>query len=210
MLLTEQLIETIATPTKPTRHKDGDRLYLLVNPDGSKWWRYDYQFGGKRNTLSMGVYPGTGLSAARQRKDNNKKLLAEGINPSDHAKAEKLANLTASKLQRDTRFLIDDNGALSLKLGRRSVVLTQAETMELRAFLEALEGIKPVACTNPNSETGAQDQKLAHPPSQDAQPLPQLQDKREKPRQGYIHVGTKLVRVEVCPRRINLKASLKL
>ena len=208
MPLTEQIIETFATPTRPTRLKDGGGLFMIVNPNGSKWWRFDYRFGGKRNTLSMGVYQGTGLSAAREGTDKAKKLLTEGINPSDHAKAEKLANLMASKPQCDTRFQIDEKGALSLNLGRRSVELTQPETTELRAFLKATEGIKPVACSNHNSEPGAQDQKLAHTPSQDAQPLPQLQDMREKSKQCFIRIGTKLGPVVIWKRKI-LKNTLK-
>lgn len=209
MLLTEQLIETIATPTRPTRVNDGNGLYLLVNPNGSKWWRFDYQFGGKRNTLSMGVYPGVGLSAARERKDEAKKLLTEGIKPSGHAKAKKPTNLSVNKQQCDTRFLIDDNGTLSLNLGRRSVKLTPPETTELRAFLKATEGNNPVACINHNSETGAQDQQLVHITSQDAQPLLQQQGMREKPRQCYIRSGTRLVPVEVRQIPKTRKISLK-
>jgi len=201
MLLTEQLIETIATPTRPTRVNDGDGLYLLVNPNGSKWWRFDYQFGGKRNTLSIGVYPGVGLSAAREGKDEAKKLLTEGIKPSGHAKAKKPKKVTASKQQCDSRFLMDDKGALSMNLDRRSVVLTPPETTELRAFLKATEGNKPVACSKRNSETGAQDLKKAPSSSQDAQPLPQLQDKRENFKVGCVHVGTRLVPVEIWKRK---------
>ena len=41
------------------RLSDGDGLYVLVKPDGAKWWRFDYSIGGKRKTLSLGVYPDT-------------------------------------------------------------------------------------------------------------------------------------------------------
>ncbi|MFK2874995.1 DUF4102 domain-containing protein [Dyella lipolytica] len=65
--------------TKETRHSggffvahcptasnaDGGGLYLLVNPNGSKWWRRNYRIAGKRKTLSMGTYPETTLAEAR-------------------------------------------------------------------------------------------------------------------------------------------------
>ena len=43
----------------------GDGLYLLVQPSGAKWWRFDYRFASKRKTLSMGVYPDVSLKQAR-------------------------------------------------------------------------------------------------------------------------------------------------
>ena len=52
---------------KPYRIRDAKGFYLLVNTDGSRWWRFDYQYGGKRKTLSLGVYPDVGLSEARRR-----------------------------------------------------------------------------------------------------------------------------------------------
>lgn len=76
MPLTEQIIEAVETPTTSSRLNDGNGLYLLVNPNGSKWWRYDFRFEGKRKTLSMGVYPDTSLSAAREAKDKAIKLYA--------------------------------------------------------------------------------------------------------------------------------------
>ena len=55
--------------TKPTdttiRLSDGDGLYLLIKPNGAKWWRFDYSINGRRKTLSLGVYPDTGLAAGR-------------------------------------------------------------------------------------------------------------------------------------------------
>lgn len=58
--------------TKPTdktqriNDGDGDGLYLLIQPNGAKWWRMDYSISGKRKTLSVGVYPDTGLKDAQQ------------------------------------------------------------------------------------------------------------------------------------------------
>lgn len=74
---------------KVTRLSDGDGLYLLIRPDGARWWRFDFSFEGKRKTLSLGVYPDTSLSLARKKADDARSLLAEGINPSDKRKSSK-------------------------------------------------------------------------------------------------------------------------
>lgn len=73
------------------RLSDGDGLYLLMNVKGaSHGWRFDYTFEGKRKTLSLGTYPDTGLALARRKADEFRKLVAEGINPSDNRKAAKV------------------------------------------------------------------------------------------------------------------------
>jgi integrase len=60
---------------------DGGGMYLLVNPDGSKYWRMGYRFAGKQKTLAMGVYPDVTLSAARVKRDDARKLLANDVDP---------------------------------------------------------------------------------------------------------------------------------
>ena len=60
-----------AKPTEKARKvADEKGLYLLVLPSGSKLWRMDYRFRGKRKTLSFGGYPDTGLALARQKRDD--------------------------------------------------------------------------------------------------------------------------------------------
>lgn len=82
------------------RVNDGDGLYLLVKPDGAKWWRFDYTIGGKRKTLSLGVYPDTKLSAARKNADNARELVAAGTDPSDVRKASKAQQAKALEAER--------------------------------------------------------------------------------------------------------------
>ena len=71
------------------RLNDGDGLYVLVKPDGAKWWRLDYSIGGKRKTISLGVYPDTTLSAARKNANDARELVAAGTDPSDIRKTAK-------------------------------------------------------------------------------------------------------------------------
>jgi hypothetical protein len=74
---------------KDCRLTDGSGLYLLVKPDGAKWWRFDYSIEGKRKTLSLGVYPATGLADARRKADDARIEISKGIDPSDKRKETK-------------------------------------------------------------------------------------------------------------------------
>jgi len=81
MALTATTIKTCKPKDKAYKLTDGGGLYLLVSPRGGKWWRFDYRFQSKRKTLSMGVYPAVSLKDARDRRDEAKKQLANGIDP---------------------------------------------------------------------------------------------------------------------------------
>lgn len=65
---------------------DGDGLFLLVFPNGIKRWRLAYSFNKKQNTLSLGKYPEVSLKEAREKRDEIRKKIAKGINPSTKAK----------------------------------------------------------------------------------------------------------------------------
>ena len=80
------------------RLSDGDGLYLLLFVKGaSHGWRLDYSIGGKRKTLSLGTYPDTGLSLARRKADEARKLVSEGTDPSDVRKATKAQQQAAAE-----------------------------------------------------------------------------------------------------------------
>lgn len=83
--------------SKPYKLADGDGLFLLVMPNGSKYWRLKYFFGGKEKTLALGVYPEIALADARDRRAQAKKLLAAGNDPGQAKKqAKHLAVLKAA------------------------------------------------------------------------------------------------------------------
>lgn len=92
---------------EPYKLRDGGGLYLLVNPDGAKLWRLDYRrpVTGKRNTLGLGVYPEVPLRRAREKREEVRALLADGVDPGMHRKAEKVAGVerAANSLEVVTR-----------------------------------------------------------------------------------------------------------
>ncbi len=93
MPLSDTGIRRTKPGSKPLKLTDGGGLYLLLRPDGARWWRWDYRrpITGKRNTLSLGTYPDVSLADARSRRDAARKLLASGVDPGEHRKAEKAA-----------------------------------------------------------------------------------------------------------------------
>lgn len=91
MPLTDTAIRNAKAAEKPVKLTDGGGLYLLLQPSGAKWWRFDYRFDGKRKTLSMGVYPEVTLKQARERREEARKQIADGLDPGAHRKATKAA-----------------------------------------------------------------------------------------------------------------------
>lgn len=76
---------------------DGQGLSLLIEPNGSKSWRFRYRFAGKPKMISLGVYPTITLADARFRRDDARKLVAEGKNPGEVRKEQKIALQTESE-----------------------------------------------------------------------------------------------------------------
>ncbi|KAB7681236.1 tyrosine-type recombinase/integrase [Plesiomonas shigelloides] len=89
MLLSDLAIRRSKPKAKPYTLNDGNGLSLLIEPNGSKGWRLRYRFAGKPKMLSLGVYPDVSLSDARTARDEAKRLIANGINPSEVRKAQK-------------------------------------------------------------------------------------------------------------------------
>ena len=88
MPLTDQACKKAKPTDKPYKLSDEKGLYLLVNAVG-KYWRLDYRYDAKRKTLALGVFPDVGLARARDKRDDARKLIADGIDPSELRKATK-------------------------------------------------------------------------------------------------------------------------
>ena len=96
-MLTDTKIKTLKPKEKRFRIADSNGLVLEVKPNGAKYWRYRYRFGGKANMIGLGEYPIVSLAKARRSRDEYKALIHEGINPSEYKKEIK-AEKQASKL----------------------------------------------------------------------------------------------------------------
>lgn len=104
MALTDIKVRTVKPADKPFKLTDGEGMHLLVNPNGSKYWRLQYRFSGKQKMLALGVYPMVSLAEARKRRDAAKKLVSDGIDPSQKKKDDKIqesGSLTFEAVARD-------------------------------------------------------------------------------------------------------------
>lgn len=68
---------------------DSAGLYLLIHPNGSKYWRLNYRFNGKQKTLALGVFPTVPIVEAREKRDAAKKLLSSKVDPAVHKHQQK-------------------------------------------------------------------------------------------------------------------------
>jgi len=91
MTLTDTFLRALKTTGTVQKKADGGGLYIHVSPTGGKLWRMAYAFGGKQKTLSFGAYPAVSLKDARQKREEAKEQLAQGIDPSAHKQAVKAA-----------------------------------------------------------------------------------------------------------------------
>ncbi len=92
MKLTDIQVKNAKAGSKPRKLPDGRGLYLYLSVAGGKSWRLDYEFFGKRKTLTIGAYPQIGLADARRLRDEAKRNLSEGLDPSLAKKRDQLAS----------------------------------------------------------------------------------------------------------------------
>ena len=91
--LSDAKVKTAKPKEAPYKLTDGGGMYLLVEKNGSKYWRLAYRFNGKQKTLALGVYPDVSLSAARDRRLDARTLLANDIDPSIERKIQSAAKV---------------------------------------------------------------------------------------------------------------------
>lgn len=101
MKLTARQVETAKPKDKPYKLADGGGLYLLVNPNGKRYWRLKYRSLGKEKLLAIGVYPDVSLAEARNKREDAKRTLAAGNDPSLERKI--VVNKTQKTLLRLSR-----------------------------------------------------------------------------------------------------------
>jgi integrase len=126
---------------KPFKLSDGGGLYLLVQPNAAKLWRLAYRFDGKQKLLALGPYPVTSLSDARAKRDEAKKLLAQGSDPSVERKAER----GTARLSRRNTFAAVAEELFDKWKAEGDAVTTLKKKKWLLGFANAELGNRPIA-----------------------------------------------------------------
>ncbi|MDT7382421.1 tyrosine-type recombinase/integrase [Citrobacter freundii] len=154
MALTDIKVRSAKPQEKEYTLVDGDGMFLLIHPNGSKYWRFRFRFGGKQHLMAFGVYPEISLADARQKREEARRLVAAGIDPREHKRAvkEELAkeDITFESVAREwhaankkwseehsRRVLksLEDN--LFLAIGKRSI-----DSFSTRDLLVPIKGVE--------------------------------------------------------------------
>lgn len=110
---------------------DGGGLQLWIQPTGSRQWRLAYRFGGKQRLLALGPYPLLPLADARKHRDEAKRLLSDGIDPSEAKKEAKRAQAESG----DTfRSIAEEYVSKRTLEGRSQATLTKLEWLLSLAY----------------------------------------------------------------------------
>lgn len=131
MPLSDTTIRNTKPQAKQTKLYDAGGLFLLIAPNGGKWWRLKYRFGGKEKLLSLGTYPQVSLKEARIKRDDAKKTLSNGSDPSSTRRKEKL----------ETRLSLastDLRGALEPVVVKHHAAIT--DPIKVGELLRAIDG----------------------------------------------------------------------
>ena len=98
-MLTDVAIKNAKPGSKPLRLSAGKGLVLLVLPNGTRSWRFRYRFNGKANMMSLGSYPDLSLAKAIEKRDDLRKMIVAGIDPSQAKKAQKASDSGADSFE---------------------------------------------------------------------------------------------------------------
>lgn len=131
MPLTDLRVQAVKPMDRPQKIADGSGLYLYVSPTGTKSWRIDFAFAGKRFTQTLGKYPQLTLSAARVKRSEVKEMLQNGVNPAVNKKLQKAAARARSQ---DTFQAIGEEWYLA-KVDTRSGAWREANRLYLERDL---------------------------------------------------------------------------
>lgn len=141
MALTHVQCKQAPATDKPYKLAGGGGLYLLVNPNGQKYWRYKYRFGGKEKTLALGVFPEVSLSSVTATHKAAREVLASGRNP---ARVKKDKEQAAKISQASTFAAIAAERIDSRKSGWSDVHAERVESL-FKTHINPEIGDKPIA-----------------------------------------------------------------
>jgi integrase len=140
-----KLFATTVTNAKPKdrdyKLSDGAGLYLLVKANGAKLWRLNYAYLGKQRTLSFGAWPDVGLVDARSQRDDARRLIAAGLDPSHEAKLAKAREMVAE--ENSFKIVAEEWVAKNEREGMADITLAKIRWLLEKAYPKV--GNRPIA-----------------------------------------------------------------
>ena len=146
MGLTAVAIKAAKGRAKQYKLTDSDGLHLLVLPSGRRYWRMNYRYLGKYKTLAFGIWPEVELADARAKRDEARRLLARGIDPSEQLKQDKII---ASVAAANTFQAVADEWLAKIEREDLSPV-TLKKNRWLLSFAYPALGRRPIADISPH------------------------------------------------------------
>ncbi|WP_114240045.1 integrase arm-type DNA-binding domain-containing protein [Dyella sp. C9] len=145
-MLTDTAIRKTKPAPTPLKLSDGGGMHLLLKPDGSRYWRLNYRFAGKQKTLALGVYPTVTLADARQRREDARRLLSNGVDPGAERKARKAQLTVTTAVEVDTfEKVARDWMAWRDKRGETAETTANKDRWRLESYLFPQLGLRPIA-----------------------------------------------------------------
>ncbi|MCA3643568.1 MAG: DUF4102 domain-containing protein, partial [Methylobacterium sp.] len=141
MALTDFAIRAIKITGEKQKFSDGGGLQLWVSPQGTKTWRFAYRYVGKQKDMVLGQYPAVGLSDARKRRDEAKTQLANGIDPAQQKKLDKLTKAVSAATT--FRAVAEEYLDKQRREGRSETTIVKNRYLLERAF--SAIGERPIA-----------------------------------------------------------------
>src|ERR1700681_2133016 len=121
MALSQLAITSAKPKDKPYMLLDGEGLHLQIYTSGSKLWRLRFRFRGKANMMSLGAFPAVSLKDAREKRNEIKKQIAAGIDPSLRKKLDKISAASANSfgaIADEYLANLESNGAAEMTLSK--------------------------------------------------------------------------------------------
>ncbi|MET4727388.1 integrase [Lysobacter enzymogenes] len=138
--LTSVTIKNAKHGDKPVRLFDGGGLYLELMPNGSRYWRLKYRINGKEKRLALGVYPEVSLATAREKRDEARRVIRGGVDPS----AKRQTDRQLAKLSSETTFKAIAQEWLALQVKKLAAV-TYSKAEWLLGMVSDEIGSRPIA-----------------------------------------------------------------
>lgn len=136
-MLSDAKIRSLRPREKACKVYDDRGLYMVVNPNGSRWWRFKYKYDGRERGISLGVYPDVTLQYAREQLQEARQLLARGIDPSAQRRTVKIA--------RADTFRVIAEEWLEMQAERLAPITMTKARWILGSFVYPRLGSRPIA-----------------------------------------------------------------